>query len=105
MGAMMVRSGDTWIRRVFRRIVPSSLGGRLTVTVRLLALATATVTVVATSVALTWQTGEASRSDVSADLGGFQAFLRIEQHDLSTDLSRLVASRALLEATRARDPK
>lgn len=102
---MMVRSGDTWTRRVFRRMVPSSLGGRLTVTVVLLALATATVTVIATSVALTWQTGEASRSRVSADLGGFQAFLRIEQHDLSTDLSRLATSRTLSEAARDRDPK
>lgn len=101
----MVRSGDTWIRRIYRRVLPSSLGARLTVTVVMLALATALVTVVSTSVALSWQTTESSRARIGAELGGFQAFLRIDQHDLTSDLSRIAAGQPLYSATLAGDKR
>jgi hypothetical protein len=94
----VVRGGDTWIRRIYRRAMPSSLGGRLTVTVVFLALATALVTVVSTSLALSWQTTESSKARIGAELGGFQAFLRIEQHDLSSDLSRIAGGPLLYSA-------
>jgi signal transduction histidine kinase len=99
----MARGGDTWIRRFYRRVLPSSLGGRLTVTVVLLALATALVTIVSTSLALSWQTTESSRARIGAELGGFQAFLRIEQHDLTSDLSRIAGGPLLYSATLAGD--
>ena len=101
----MVQSGDTWIRRIYRRVLPSSLGGRLTATVVLLALATALVTVVSTSLALSWQTTESARARMGAELGGFQAFLQIEQHDLSSDLSRIADSQQLSSATTAGDER
>ena len=59
---MMDRAGDDPIRRIYRRLLPASIGGRLTVSVVLLALATATVTVVSTSMALSWHTSHGAQS-------------------------------------------
>ena len=59
---MMVRADDTWMFRSFRRLLPSSIGVRLTVSVVLLALATATVTVVSTSMVLSRQTSQSTES-------------------------------------------
>jgi signal transduction histidine kinase len=101
----MVRARESWMRRIYRRSMPQSIGGRLTVTVVMLALATATVTVISTSLALTWQTGQSARAGVTAELGGFQSFLHIEQHDLSTDLSRLAGDPSIVSATLTRDPE